>query len=170
MNRRRKAQSMSGKVSNLPRRRKVRLSVVGVTACVGILGFCLAWLFWSAGGTSPEKEKPPVVSQRAFSERTPTPPEPMPLSPEPTLPPPEPTPLPPEPTPLPPQPVSAVSAAMPAPQMTVEALKKEAIGVAQHLLKDISNGVDSLVLMGDVYWRQGNSAKAVKCWQEWKRD
>lgn len=46
------------------------------------------------------------------------------------------------------------------------ALKKEELELAQMLLRQFPDSEDPIVLMGNVRWRHGNAAEALKFWQE----
>ncbi len=49
---------------------------------------------------------------------------------------------------------------------TLAVLKKEELELADKLLRDIPQSDDSLVMMGDVWNRQGNAIEALKFWKE----
>ena len=51
------------------------------------------------------------------------------------------------------------------PEQEVAALKKEAINAAIQLTKDFPNDAEAFFLLGLVYRNQGNSEKAVMCWE-----
>jgi len=51
-------------------------------------------------------------------------------------------------------------------QQETAALKKEEIELAQTLLQQFPDSEDPIVLMGNVQWRHGNAAEALKFWQK----
>ena len=51
------------------------------------------------------------------------------------------------------------------PEQEVAALKKEAINVAIQLAKDFPNDAEAIFQLGVVYRNQGNSEKAIMCWE-----
>ncbi len=85
---------------------------------------------------------------------------------EPPASPPESPATPPEPPSLPPRPPAAPPEPAFTEEMTVEALRKEAVDVARQLMEAYPHRAGPIGLMGMVHNRQGNTAAAVKCWQK----
>jgi len=51
-------------------------------------------------------------------------------------------------------------------EQEIVALKKEELEFAEQLVREFPNSDDALVLIGNVYRKQGNSAEAEKCWKK----
>jgi tetratricopeptide (TPR) repeat protein len=51
-------------------------------------------------------------------------------------------------------------------EQEIVALKKEELKFTEQLIREFSNSEDPLILMGNVYRKQGNSAEAEKCWKK----
>lgn len=51
-------------------------------------------------------------------------------------------------------------------EQEIVALKKEELEFTEQLIREFSDSEDPLVLMGNVYRKQGNSAEAEKCWKK----
>ncbi|MHC4085296.1 MAG: tetratricopeptide repeat protein [Planctomycetota bacterium] len=51
-------------------------------------------------------------------------------------------------------------------EQEIVALKKEELKFTEQLIREFSNSEDPLVLMGNVYRKQGNSTEAEKCWKK----
>ncbi len=77
----------------------------------------------------------------------------------------EPTPDVPEPIPVPPEGASQADQLLAALPSTVEELKREEIEVVERLMEDLPGSSDPIALMGMVHNEQGNTARAIDCWQ-----
>lgn len=52
------------------------------------------------------------------------------------------------------------------PKQEIDALKKEELELSEQLIREFPNSEVSLVLMGNVHRKHGNSVEAVKCWEK----
>lgn len=140
--------------------------LVGVVVAAGVAGWLAAGQFWPVDDDpAPETEgkTPPAASRQGPAEDAPSPRQTVAAPRQQTPPLAEPIPLPPQPTP--PQPEIESLKPLFAEQLTIEALKEEALKVTGRLADRFPASADAVALMGTVNDQQGMRAAAAGCWQ-----